>query len=146
MNGPFGVAELAVFTGLLFVMGALSVILVIVLTQLRNRRVRAEMFHKERLLAIEKGILLPPDYLEALKKRRPYVAGLVWTGIGLGFMLWGIIGNDFDIVGWGLPPFFIGIALLIGDFVTGKRELRPKNGSAGYREAPAPYRPPDNPS
>jgi hypothetical protein len=146
MDGPFGVAELGVLTGLIITSGALAVILTIVLSQLRNRRVRAEMLHKERLLAIEKGIPIPSDYLDVSKKRRPYVGGLVWAGVGLALMLWGITGDEHDLNGLGLIPLFVGIALLIGDFIASKREVHPKNGSAMYPEAPAPCRAPDNPS
>jgi hypothetical protein len=146
MNGPFGIAELGVYLGMLSVMGTLAVILIIVLAQLRSRRARAEMLHKERLLAIEKGIPIPSDYLETRKKRQPYIQGLVWTAVGLGLMLWGLFGTDRDLNGLGFIPFLVGIALLIGDFVASKRVAHQRNGSEAYHEAPVPYRAPDNPS
>ncbi|HEY3294713.1 MAG TPA: DUF6249 domain-containing protein [bacterium] len=148
MHDPTGIAELGMLTGMISIAGTLAVILIIVLAQIRNRRARAEMLHKERLLAIEKGIPIPPDYLETgdNKKRRPYVGGLVWAAVGLGLLIWGIIGEDHDLNGFGLIPLFVGIALMIGDFLATKRVAHPKNDSVVYPEAPAPYRAPDNPS
>jgi len=144
--GPFEVGALGILTGLVFVAGSLAVVLVVVLAQIRTRRVRAEMLHRERMLAIEKGIPIPPDYLEVTRKRRPYVSGLIWSGIGLALLIWGLIGDDKDLNGFGLVPLFIGIALLVGDAVSAKKAAPPKISTEAYREAPAPYRAPDNPS
>jgi hypothetical protein len=144
--GPFEVGALGILTGLVFVAGSLAVLLVIVLAQIRTRRVRAEMLHQERMLAIEKGIPIPPDYLEVTRKRRPYVSGLVWAGIGLALLIWGVIGEDKDLNGFGLVPLFVGIALMIGDFMSAKKAAPPKNGTEVYREAHATCQAPDNPS
>jgi hypothetical protein len=138
IGDPFGVAALGIVTGMVFVTGSLTVVLVIVLAQLRNRRLRAEMLHRERLMAIEKGVTLPPDYsdLAAAKRRRPYVAGLIWTSVGVGLMLWGVVGRDRDLYGVGFIPLLVGLALLLGDWLTSRRAAKANgNGSRAY---PAP--------
>lgn len=125
-------AFLAMMIGFTFVVGSIIVILLIVIGAFRNRRMRAEMLHKERMLAIEKGLPIPPDYLDNPKRRRPFVAGLIWAGIGLGALIWGIITGEDDMNAWGLIPFFVGVALLIGDWLTARRTAKSGNGSESY--------------
>jgi hypothetical protein len=126
------VEHMAMLIGLLFVVGSFVVVLLIVLTAFRNRRVKAEMLHRERMLALEKGLPVPPDYLEGAKKRRPFVAGLIWAGMGLGAVAWGIIEGESDANAWGLIPFFVGIALILGDWLSQRRAARAGSGSALY--------------
>jgi hypothetical protein len=125
-------AFMAMLIGLFFVVGSIAVVLLIVVSAFRNRRVKAEMLHRERMLALEKGLPIPPDYLEGPKRRRPFVAGLIWAGIGLGAVVWGIIEGENDANAWGLIPFFVGIALLIGDWLSARRAARAGSGSAPY--------------
>jgi hypothetical protein len=125
-------AFMAMLIGLFFVVGFFVVALLIRLTDFRNRRVKAEMLHRERMLALEKGLPVPPDYLEGPKRRRPFVAGLVWAGIGLGAVVWGIIEGENDANAWGLIPFFVGIALLVGDWLSARPAARAGSGSAPY--------------
>jgi hypothetical protein len=125
-------AFMAMMIGLTFVMGSIVVILLIVISAFRNRRARAEMLHRERMMALEKGLPVPPDYLENPKKRRPFVAGLVWAGIGLGAFLWGLIGGEEDMNAWGFIPFFVGIALLIGDWLSARRTARARNDAESF--------------
>jgi len=138
------VEHMAMLIGLFFVVGSFVVVLLIVLTAFRNRRVRAEMLHRERMLALEKGLPVPPDYLEGPKRRRPYVAGLIWAGIGLGAIVWGIIEGESDANAWGLIPFFVGIALLIGDWLSQRRAERAGSGSEPYPGAGEGYRAPES--
>ena len=125
-------AMMAMLIGLACVVGSFVVVLLIVLTAFRNRRVKAEMLHRERMLALEKGLPIPPDYLGGPKRRRPFVAGLIWAGIGLGAVVWGIIEGENDANAWGLIPFFVGIALIIGDWLSARRAARAGSGSAPY--------------
>ena len=125
-------AFMAMMIGLTFVMGSIVVVLLIVVSAFRNRRARAEMLHRERMLALEKGLPVPPDYLENPKKRRPFVAGLVWAGIGLGSVLWGLLEGEGDTNAWGLIPFFVGIALLIGDWLSAHRTTRSQNDAESF--------------
>jgi hypothetical protein len=125
-------ASMAMLIGLAFVVGSFAVIIIIVLVTVRSRRAKAEMLHRERMLALEKGVPIPPDYLESPRRKRPYVAGLIWAGIGLGAVVWGIVEGESDANAWGLIPFFVGIALLIGDWLSSRREQRAGSGSGLY--------------
>ncbi len=110
--GPFDIAMMGVFTGLIFVVGSLVVILTIVMAQIRYRRRRAEMLHQERLMALEKGIPLPTDSLDVPKKRRPYIRGLVFTAVGVGIIIMGGLDTDTDLIGIGAIFLLVGIALI----------------------------------
>jgi hypothetical protein len=131
---------------LITVGGSLAVVLAIVLASLRARRQRADMLHKERMLALEKGLPVPDDYFEETRKRRPYVGGLVWAGVGLGFILWGVLGHEQDLNGIGMIPLLVGIGLFFGDWLTERRAKKLNNDSSAYPPADASRRASDNPS
>ncbi len=76
---------------------------------------RKDLEHRERLIAMEKGITLPT---EAPAPERPKYSsrranGLVLVGIGLALTIsmWVQDGGDDGV--WGLIPLFIGVGLLI---------------------------------
>jgi hypothetical protein len=134
---------------LITVGGSLAVALTIVMVAMRNRRRRMEMIHAERLAAIEKGLPLPMDYTETdYPRRRLFVPGLVWAAVGVGIILFGLVGreDDHDLVGLGIIPLLVGIALLIGDVITYRRLKRMGNGGGTYPGADASHRDPGNPS
>jgi len=137
-------AFMAMLIGLFFVVGSIAVVLLIVVSAFRTRHVKAEMLHRERMLALEKGLPIPPDYLEGPHRKRPFVAGLIWAGIGLGAVVWGIIEGESDANAWGLIPFFVGIALIIGDWLSHRRAERAGGGSGSYPRAAEGYRAPEN--
>lgn len=136
---------LAMMIGLVAVLGTFVVVIVIVLAALRGRRNRTEMLHRERMLALEKGLPVPMD-LDSPRHRRPYVVGLIWAGIGLGIVIWGAIEGESDLNAWGLIPFFVGVALLIGDYVASRRERKSDSDLAAFPPDRAGYPGPDNPS
>ncbi|MDD5088966.1 MAG: DUF6249 domain-containing protein [bacterium] len=123
---------LAMLIGLVAVLGTFVVVIVIVLAALRSRRIRNEMLHRERMLALEKGVPVPMDYADSPRHRRPYVVGLIWAGIGLGIIIWGSIEGESDINAWGFIPLFVGVALLIGDYVASRRERKNDSDSAAF--------------
>jgi len=137
---------MAMLIPIIAIIASFTVVVVIVLAVLHNRRIRHEMLHRERMMALEKGLPVPMDYSEGQSRRRPYVTGLIWAGVGLAVILWGIIESENDLNAWGLIPFFVGVALLIGDRIAVKRERRNHSDSTMYPPADAPYRGPDNPS
>jgi hypothetical protein len=147
-SGPFDVALVGMLTGIVAIVGSLVVIVIVATIAMRNRRLRAEMLHKERLMAIEKGLPLPPDYSEQPKKKRPYMAGLVWAAIGAGALLWGVIeratseSNDYNA--WGIVPLLVGIALLIGDRISISREAAMRSEPSPYPLDPGAQKAPDN--
>lgn len=119
----------------------------------RKRRHLMELYHKERMAAIERGMELPPlplDLIDGRSRRRrsSLLPGLVWFFIGLAvFAGWLITGFDDDLpVIGGLIPLGIGLAYLIYYGVEGRHteklqlehELRERNGGTRYSQGAAP--------
>lgn len=102
---------LAVFIPLGAMMGGVIIAILAVLAAGRKK----ELEHKERLVAMEKGVELPqpvkPEVRPAYKSNR--TAGFVMTllGIALTIAIWAVAGVEGGV--WGLVPLAIGIGLLI---------------------------------
>jgi hypothetical protein len=100
----------------------------------RERVKRAELRHRERLAAIEKGIELPLDPIEPenRKKGSSLRSGLtgLFVGIVLYFALDRVTGDDVAL--FGLIPAAIGIANLIAYFVESRKN---GNGRETQRDA-----------
>jgi hypothetical protein len=140
-----------VFIVLITVGGSLAVIMAIAIAGLRNKRTRIEMLHKERMAAIEKGLPVPMDYVDAPKKTRPYVRGFVFSAVGLGVMIMGMLEtNDFrsapdtSLIGIGAIFLLVGLALILGDWITLRRESMRKDEPPLFSEATE-YRNPPTP-
>jgi hypothetical protein len=101
--------------GLIAVFGTLLLILIVVLMDNKSRRIRTKLLHDERMLALEKGLPVPMELGDFGKKRRPYVRGLVFLAIGVGLIIMGATTNDEGVIGFGVIPAMIGIALIIAD-------------------------------
>jgi len=89
---------------------------------------KKEQEHRERLLALEKGIPLPPAAQEAVERPKfsnRRANGLVMTGIGLALTIAMGVADGADTGVWGLIPLFIGIGLLIAGAID-KREYDEK--------------------
>lgn len=130
-----------------------SVPIVWIVLNYRKRRRLMELYHIERMAAIERGMELPPlplDLIDGRSRRRrsSLLPGLVWFFIGLAvFAGWLLTGFDDDLpVIGGLIPLGIGLAYLIYYGVEGRhtekqqleQELRERNGGARYSQGPAP--------
>ena len=96
------------------IVGVLGGVFIAVTAVVMNGR-RKELEHRERIIAMEKGIAIPAPPLET---ERPKYSGrrangLVMTGIGLALTiaLWAEEGAEGGL--WGLIPMFIGLGLLI---------------------------------
>lgn len=131
----------------------LSIPIVWIVLSYRKRRRLIELYHTERMAAIERGMELPPLPIElidgrARRRRSSLLPGLVWFFIGLAvFAGWLMTGFDDDLpVIFGLIPLGIGLAYLIYYGVEGRhteklqleQELRERNGGARYSQGPAP--------
>lgn len=110
--------------GLVTVSGLLLLVLIVVIMDNRTRRMRVKLLHEERMVALEKGLPVPMDYQDGMsRKRRPYVRGLVFLGIGVAMLLWsGWASDDADLAGMGMVPTMIGIALIIGDKLNERKD------------------------
>lgn len=90
---------------------------------------RVDLRHKERLVAMEKGLELPPEAAD-LEVRRPryLLKGLVWTFVGVSayFPLQALAGDDESKLA--LVPLAVGFAYLIYYFVQGRKEEQTEAG------------------
>jgi hypothetical protein len=131
----------------------LSIPIIWIVLNYRKRRRLMELYHTERMAAIERGMELPPLPLDLLdgrtrRRRSSLLPGLVWFFIGLAiFAGWLMTGFDDDLpVVGGLIPLGIGLAYLIYYYVEGRHteqqqlehELRERNGNSRYSQGPAP--------
>ncbi len=97
------------------IIGVLGGVFIAVTAVVMNGR-RKELEHRERILAMEKGMPIPTP---AVETERPKYSGrrangLVLTGIGLALTIAMTAQEGFTDGGmWGLIPMFIGIGLLI---------------------------------
>jgi hypothetical protein len=110
--GRVDAETIALSIPILAVMGGILIAITAIVMQAR----RKDLEHRERIIAMEKGIALPVD--APVKQERPRYSsrranGLVLTGIGIALTIsmWVEDGPDDGI--WGLIPLFIGIGLLI---------------------------------
>jgi hypothetical protein len=109
---------IAVGIPIIFVMGAIAV----TITAMILDSSRKDRQHKERLVAMEKGIELPEDPIKTSPPR--YLAmrawGLVFSLIGLATFI-GITAEEGIQHGvWGLMPVSIGVALLVAAYMEKK--------------------------
>jgi ABC-type enterobactin transport system permease subunit len=105
------------------IMGGIAVAIVSILMASRKK----ELEHKERLIAMEKGIEVPqarqPETRPAYLSNRS--GGLVMTmlGIALTIAIWTVAGPTGGV--WGLVPLAIGVGLLISSTLE-KKEVEKK--------------------
>ncbi len=129
MNAWISASHLGILIPILFVCGGIVVAIVAIIVQGRNK----DLDHRERLLAMEKGIPLPepPAVREKPEKtQRPIhslrrASGLVFVGIGLALMVILSSVTALRYGAWGVLPLFIGIGLIIGA-VLDKKEFEEK--------------------
>jgi hypothetical protein len=107
------------------------VAIVAIVTQHRQKIQRADLRHKERLAAIEKGLELPPDNEDAEdagKRSNSLRSGM--TGIAVGVVLYfaldQLVGQRIAL--FGLIPAAVGFANLLFYFIEGRKK---SNGNGG---------------
>ncbi len=117
------VALLVPIFGIVFGIG---IAVVSIVTAHRQKMQRAELRHKERLVAMEKGLELPPELedLDNGKKRSrsgSLRSGLIGLGVGivLYFALDRVAGEEVAL--FGLIPAAIGLANLIFYFIESRK-------------------------
>lgn len=127
--------------GMMTVGGLLILVLIVVIMDNRTRRMRVKFLHDERMLALEKGLPVPMDYQDgSVKKRRPYVRGLVFFSIGLAMLAWYGMSADGDLGGMAMVPLMVGLALIVGDWINDRRDQAKSPGAtSGYAAEPVKY-------
>jgi hypothetical protein len=127
------VEEMALMIPILAIVLGVAIAIVSIVSSHRQKLKLAELRHRERLAAIEKGIELPldpePDADADAGKGRSLKSGL--SGLLLGVLLYFALREvaDDDIALFGLIPAALGIASLITYFVEGR-------GNGDARRAP----------
>jgi hypothetical protein len=110
---------------LLSIFGGVAIAIVAIIMAGRKK----ELAHKERLVAMEKGIEIPVEPRD--EKRPAYLAnrsaGLVMTFIGIALViaLSAVAGKEGGV--WGLIPLAIGIGLLISSALE-KKDVEKRSG------------------
>jgi hypothetical protein len=123
----------ALFIPLFGIVFGILVAIVAIVTQHRQKIQRAELRHKERLAAIEKGLELPPeqedpDDVGRRSRSSSLRSGLMGVGVGivLYFALDQLAGDRIAL--FGLIPAAVGLANLIFYYVEGRKKA---NGNGG---------------
>ena len=118
--------SVAVMIPIFGIVFGIAVAIVAIVTAHRQKMQRAELRHKERLAAIDKGLELPPDAgdpEDAGKRSRSgsLRSGLIGLGVGivLYFALDRVAGEEVAL--FGLIPAAIGLANLIFYFIEGRK-------------------------
>jgi hypothetical protein len=116
----------AIVMGIAFAMLSISL-------DYRKKREIYQLYHAERLAAIEKGIDVPPlprEFFEGRRgdesapmRHRRFGLILTFLGAALTVALWGAGRHDYL---WGLVPLSIGLAYLLSSFLEA-REKRPRS-------------------
>jgi len=102
-----------------------ALVVIVVVVALGAQFKRRELEHKERMLALEKGLPVPPSlHIEEPKQRNPYRAPLVWIAIGVGMLVFALIKSKASIAGLSAIPLCIGIGLLIANVLYLKRQSK----------------------
>ncbi len=111
---PLGWIEPEIVAISIPIIGILGGVFIAVTAVVMNGR-RKELEHRERILAMEKGLPVPGPVIEP--ERPKYSSrrtnGLVMTGIGLALTIALCAEEGTDGGLWGLIPLFIGLGLLI---------------------------------
>jgi hypothetical protein len=117
---------------ILFVMGGILIAITAIIMHGR----RKDLEHRERVIAMEKGLPIPEPVpvKERPKDSNRRANGLVLTGIGVAvtIAMWVEDGSSTGV--WGLIPLFIGIGLLVAghlDKTEWEREQRKLENQRG---------------
>ncbi|MBI3525440.1 MAG: hypothetical protein HY066_13135 [Betaproteobacteria bacterium] len=102
-----------------------------VLTDHQRKREMFDLHHKERLLAIERGMEvppLPPEFFQRGHGRWQESPGgrlrrgLIWLFVGVALMAALALNRSLEAAAWGLIPSAVGLANLIYYFTVGRNQ------------------------
>jgi len=94
---------------------AILVGLGIALAALKHRAKRNQMEHEERMLAIEKGVALPPAMIPPARTKNPYLWGFILIAVGSAVAIGMAMEGDPDWA-WGGIFLLPGVALLLANW------------------------------
>jgi hypothetical protein len=120
-----GIEHMALLIPIVTIVLGVGIAIVAIVTSHREKQKRAELRHRERMAAIEKGIELPldpdPD-AEPKKSGSALKSGLIslFLGIVLYIAIREVTGDDIAL--FGLIPAAIGVGTLISYFVEGRKK------------------------
>lgn len=124
-------ATVAVFIPIIFVLGGIAVAIAAVVVSGKKK----ELEHRERLVALEKGLSLPDP--EPTVKKPAYsgrrAGGLVIFGFGIALTIGISVSEGFENGVWGLLFIFVGLGLLIAAFLD-KREYEQEKAESERAE------------
>ena len=141
MNEQYGFILFSQFIGFLFVVGAGIFILVVKAMNNRRYQIKLDFIHKERLIAMEKGVPAPemPDYDNGprpqssallaylrVNPRWPLGLGILLVLGGMGTLVALMLSGDpyhRQVWSFGLIPVFLGVGLWLHYLV-----MKPRNG------------------
>ena len=133
------VALLSMLIPIVAIIMGVSIGMLSLYLQFVRKREMFQLYHTERMAAIEKGIELPPmppEFFEGRRRTelapvRHRRSGLIllFIGIALTAALWGTGGTPAYL--WGLIPAAIGLALLLSSVLEARdfKNLQPVQGS-----------------
>jgi hypothetical protein len=120
-------AVIGVFIPIVAIVFGIGIGMIAIVVNHRQRALRMELRHKERLVAMDKGLELPPELQDpaldpATTRPRHLLRGLIWTfaGIALAAMLYNLAGDEEAWIG-GIP-LSVGLGYLVFYFVEGRKE------------------------
>jgi hypothetical protein len=124
------IEQMALLIPILAVVLGVGVAVVAIITSHREKQKRAELRHRERIAAIEKGLEIPPDPEPDVEVRKGGSLKSGLAGLFLGIVLYFALRQvaDEDVALFGLIPAAFGVASLISYFVESRR-----NGNGGAR-------------
>jgi len=123
------VEQMALMIPILGIILGVTIAIIAIVTSHREKVKRAELRHRERLAAIEKGIELPLDPEPEAEVRKGGSLKSALSGLFIGVVLYIALREvaDPEIALFGLIPAAFGVAGLISYFVEGRK---PVNGAA----------------
>jgi Domain of unknown function (DUF6249) len=124
------IEQMALLIPILAVVLGVGVAVVVIVTSHREKQKRAELRHRERIAAIEKGMEIPPDPEPDVEVRKGGSLKSGLAGLFLGIVLYFALRQvaDDDVALFGLIPAAFGVASLISYFVESRR-----NGNGGAK-------------
>lgn len=114
----------AVFIPIVGIVFGIGIAAIAIIAGHQRKMQRNELRHKERLVAMEKGLELPPELAEPIEeaaKSNGLRSGMIGLGVGvvLYFALSEVAGSDVAL--FGLIPAAVGVAQLIYYFIEGRK-------------------------